>query len=171
MREDDFIKEEEIDNSLLPTESSAPASGSLIKKGNEITNSIIREEDPSKFDELSQLFNLNQKKRQIVRANKMSNLLELVDDEVIARFTNHPDAIEDEDLLKYWKTTQESVSNHNEEDTQLPKITINNHTNVNINSSGLNRESRAKVLDVVNQILNGVNNGDIIDAEVKEKDR
>ena len=46
----------------------------------------------------------------------------------------------------------------------------NNTQNINVNSSGLNRESRAKVLDVVNQILNGVKQGDIIDAEIKEKD-
>ena len=169
MREEDFIREEEIDSSLLPTGEDAPVVSVLIEKGNEITNNIIKEEDPSKLDELSQLFALNQKKRQLVRVNKMSNLLELVDDEVISRFVNNPDVIEDEDLLKYWRATQDTIKT-TDGDEQLPKITINNTQNINVNSSGLNRESRAKVLDVVNQILNGVKQGDIIDAEIKEKD-
>ena len=43
----------------------------------------------------------------------------------------------------------------------------------NVSSSGLNRESRAKVLDVVNQILNSLpddRKGDIIDIEPNKKE-
>ena len=41
---------------------------------------------------------------------------------------------------------------------------------VNINSSGLNRESRAKVLEAVKEILNNSLNDDVIDIEVDKKD-
>lgn len=144
----------------------------LAEEGNDITNKIIGESDPNKLDELSQLFTLNQKKKQIVRTNKLSNLLNKIDDTIVNRINSRPSSIEDKDLIGYLKATESSVRGINEEDgIQIPKITINNTQNINVNSSGLNRESRAKVLDVVNQILKGVDNSDIIDVDVKEKDR
>ena len=162
MDEELFEKEEEIDKSLEPIVSSTV---SLIKDGNEITTKIIEEEDPDELDKLTKLFSINQKKKQIARTNKLSNLLELVDDEVIARFNSHPDAIEDENLLRYWRTTQETINQHNDTEQEMPRVMVNN--TVNINSSGLNRESRAKVLEVVQNLLN---NNDIIDIEPGKKD-
>ena len=145
---------------------------SLILKdiGDDLISKIITEEDPDELDKLTQLFTVNQKKKQIARTNKLSNLLDKVDDEVISRFNNNPEIIEDRDLLKYWSTTAEVISGK-QEDNDIPKIQINNQTNISLNSSGLSRESRAKVLDVVNQILKDTgSNDDIIDVDVKEVD-
>lgn len=150
---DQFEKEEEIDNSLFPTQAKGVNTSELFRQGNDLTTKIIEETNPDELDNLTKLFTLNQKKKQIARTNKLSNLLELVDDEVINRFTQFPEAIENDDLLKYWKTTQETINQHNQDEQELPHIQINNQTNVNINSSGLDRESRAKVLEVVQKIL------------------
>lgn len=150
---DQFEKEEEIDNSLFQTQAKGVNTSELFKQGNDLTTKIIEETNPDELDNLTKLFTLNQKKKQIARTNKLSNLLELVDDEVINRFTQFPEAIENDDLLKYWKTTQETINQHNQDEQELPHIQINNQTNVNINSSGLDRESRAKVLDAVQKIL------------------
>lgn len=146
---DNFEREEQVEEGLFPTVKVS----SLAKEGNELVNKVIEENDPAKLEELTQLFALNQKKKQIARTNKLSNLLELVDDEVIHRVTTLPDAIENRDLLSYWKTTQESISQANSGDQELPKIQINNQMNVSVNSSGLNRDSRAKVLEAVQEIL------------------
>lgn len=150
---DQFEKEEEIDNSLFPTQAKGVNTSELFRQGNDLTTKIIEETNPDELDNLTKLFTLNQKKKQIARTNKLSNLLELVDDEVINRFTQFPEAIENDDLLKYWKTTQETINQHNQDEQELPHIQINNQTNVNINSSGLDRESRAKVLEAVQKIL------------------
>ena len=150
---DQFEKEEEIDSSLFPTQAKGVNTSELFRQGNDLTTKIIEETNPDELDNLTKLFTLNQKKKQIARTNKLSNLLELVDDEVINRFTQFPEAIENDDLLKYWKTTQETINQHNQDEQELPHIQINNQTNVNINSSGLDRESRAKVLDAVQKIL------------------
>lgn len=144
----------------------------LQVQGDDITDKIIKEDDPKELDRLTQLFALNQKKKQIVRTNKLSNLLDKVDNEIISRVENTPYAIEDRDLIKYWSTTSDIVSGKSEEDMSMPKIQINNQTNINVNSSGLSRESRAKVLDVVNSILNGIENDkDIINAEIRKVDK
>lgn len=137
----------------------------LRDQGNEITEKIINENNPDELDKLTQLFALNQKKKQIARTNKLSNLIDKVDDEVISRFDNYPNAIEDSDLLKYWSATNDALNRRNEEELSLPRIQINNQTNINLNSSGLNRESRAKVLDVVNQLLK---ESEVVDVEVSE---
>lgn len=166
---DQFEKEEEIDNSLFPTQAKGVNTFELFKQGNDLTTKIIEETNPDELDNLTKLFTLNQKKKQIARTNKLSNLLELVDDEVINRFTQFPEAIENDDLLKYWKTTQETINQHNQDEQELPHIQINNQTNVNINSSGLDRESRAKVLEAVQEILKSSlqNDENVIDINPK----
>lgn len=162
---DNFEKEEEIDKSLFPVKQDGVQTATLSKQGNELTNKIISENDPDELDKLTQMFSLNQKKKQIARTNKLSNLLELVDDEVISRFTGAPELIENDDLLKYWKTTQETIAQNNNDDQELPRVQINN--TVNISSSGLNRESRAKVLEAVQEILKNSNINDVIDVNPK----
>lgn len=166
---DQFEKEEEIDSSLFPTQAKGVNTSELFRQGNDLTTKIIEETNPDELDNLTKLFTLNQKKKQIARTNKLSNLLELVDDEVINRFTQFPEAIENDDLLKYWKTTQETINQHNQDEQELPHIQINNQTNVNINSSGLDRESRAKVLEAVQEILKSSlqNDENVIDINPK----
>ena len=166
---DQFEKEEEIDNSLFPTQAKGVNTSELFRQGNDLTTKIMEETNPDELDNLTKLFTLNQKKKQIARTNKLSNLLELVDDEVINRFTQFPEAIENDDLLKYWKTTQETINQHNQDEQELPHIQINNQTNVNINSSGLDRESRAKVLEAVQEILKSSlqNDENVIDINPK----
>ena len=148
-----------------------PTTLNVIEEGNKIVEKIMSEEDPNELDKLTQLFNVNQKKKEIARVNKLSNLLNSIDNKVEERITQYGDIIEDKDLINYWKVTQENVSNRTDEDNQLPKITINNTQNINVNSSGLNRESRAKVLDIVSKIL-GDAKTDIVDVEpVRKEDK
>lgn len=170
----DIELEEELDKALLPQSVDGVNSAALIKQGNDITKQIIDEDDPQKVEDLSQLFALVSKKKNIARTNRLSNLLELIDDEVITRFTETPELFDNDQLEKYMRTTQQSIYNIDNAMQNAPQIQINNQTNVNINSSGLNRESRAKVLEAVQEILNsslqGTNNDDIIDIVPKEGD-
>lgn len=168
----DIELEEELDKALLPQSVDGVNSASLIKQGNDLTKKIIEEDDPQKVEDLSQLFALVSKKKNIARTNRLSNLLELIDDEVINRFTTTPELFDNDQLEKYMRTTQQSIYNIDNAMQNAPQIQINNQTNVSINSSGLNRESRAKVLDAVREILNsslqGTESSDIIDIVPKE---
>jgi len=138
------------------------ANVSLIKSGNEITEKIIAEEDPDKLKELTQLFTLNRKKKEIARINKLSTLQDLIDDEVISRMTVSPESFDNEQLEKYMRSVQLVMANLNDKEDDLPQILINNQTNVNINSSGLDRESRKRVYDAVQSILKDNNVIDIV---------
>lgn len=165
----DIEKEEQLDKSLDPM---APTTLSLIKEGNDLTEQIINETDPNKLNDLTQLFEMNKRKKDIARTNKLSNLLEVIDDEVILRFNSYADTFDNDQLVKYMESTQRAITNMSQSAEKIPQIQINNQTNeIHVGTSGLNRESRAKVLDVVNSILKGLDNEkDVIDVEVKENE-
>ena len=144
----------------------------LYDSSNELINKIINENDRDKLNDLTNLFMINQKKKDIVRANKLSNLLNLIDNEVYDRVSNEPEMFDNLTLLKYMDSTQQTINNVSQSINQVPFIQINNQKNeinINSNSSGLDRDSRAKVLEVVTAILNGTNDN-VIDVDVEEED-
>lgn len=139
----------------------------LTLEGNDITNQIISEKDPNKLEDLTQLFLLNKKKKDLARINKLSNLINTIDDEVINRFNEEPENFNNDQLVKYLTATQQIIDTTANNIEKVPMIQINNQKNeIHIDDSGLNKESRAKVLEVITSILN---EGKIIDAEVEEK--
>ena len=164
--EGSIINDQYFDSEGLMVPVTTDQSLTLQSIGDDLTAKIILEDNPDELSKLTQLFTVNQKKKQIARVNKLSNLLDKVDDEVVSRITERPYAIEDRDLLKYWSTTSDAV-NGKSEDNDIPRIQINSQTNINVNQTGLNRESREKVLDIVNKLLKEANNN-VIDADVKE---
>lgn len=157
-----FDVEVAVDNAL-----EAPKA-SLIQEGNDLTNKILSENDPAKLEDLTSLFNINQKKKNIARINRLSNLLELIDTEAIERMTAYPDAIDNDQLISYMNATQNAIRTANNSIVQeAPLIQINNtKTEISVNSetSGLDRAARARVLEVVNSILNSAKEDDVIDV-------
>jgi len=143
--------------------------GVLAKESNELTDQIIAEKDPSKLQDLTTLFKQNQLKKNLLRTNKLNNLLELIDDEVAMRVSTRPDEIRDQDLLNYMKTTQQSIQDSFNTFEQMPVIQVNNIENsVNINN-GLSKESREVVINKVNEILAQLKQKEVIDVEVKDE--
>ena len=95
--------------------------------------------------------------------------MNLVDDEVSNRLVDTPESFNNDQLIKYMGTTQQTLTALESNLTDKPMIQINNQLNeININDSGLNRESRQKVFDTVMAILNN-SNKDIIDVDIDEE--
>ena len=110
-----------------------------------------------------------QRKKNMLRINKLSNLLTLVDDEVIMRFTSTPETFDNDQLLKYMKSTQDTMLALTQDLDQKPIIQINNQKNeININNTGLDQESRKRVLEAVQMLLDNSKNPDIIEIEAEE---
>lgn len=139
---------------------------SLFDESKKLTEQIISEDDPNKLENLSKLFEVNQMKKNIARINKLSSLLEIVDDEVLNRFACTPEGFDNTELLKYMESTQKAINDMSREMKDVPMVQIYNQTNeINIgNSSGLSQESRKKVMDVVRYFLENSKS----DAEVEE---
>lgn len=147
-------------------EDKRPAFRRLSDETDALTEQIMGETDIDKFNDLTNLFEMNHRKKNMARINRLSNLLEMVDDEVILRLSTSPNAIQDKDLVAYMKTAQSSIDSIEGNLNKTPLVQINNQRNeIHIDNSGLNQESRKKVLDAVMSILEGSKVDDIIEVE------
>lgn len=133
-------------------------------KTRDIAQKILDEEDVDAVKDLTNLFNLNAQKRNVMRVIKMNDLLDKVTDQVIQRFEKTPANFSNEDLIKYMQVTENAIDRANKnlnlvEETPPIQLMQNNQVNINIDN-GLDRESREKVLSIVEAILNETNNID-----------
>ncbi len=140
----------------------------------DIAQQILDETDVDRVKDLTALFNLNTQKRNVARVLKMTDLLDRVTDQMLTRFERTPDNFSNEDLIKFMQVTENSIEKANKSISQVdetPAIQLqqNNQVNINIGDS-LNRESRQRVTDTVQAILNKIGTGEIIDLPVSETD-
>ena len=148
-----------------------PSGKSLLDKLNDNLNSstetlvekIIDETDADELQDLTKLFNINQIKKNIIRTQQMNNLLDTVTGEVLKRLSNSPYAFDNGELIDYMKVLQgnlEKTQNAVKQVPETPMIQINqqNNTtnNIVVDKSGasLNRDSREKIIDIVQAIIN-----------------
>lgn len=143
----------------------------LDNKNNEIAQKILDAETVEETKDLTALFNLNSQKRNVLRVLKMNNLLDKVTDQIIERFEKNPHLFTNEDLLRYMQVTENAIDRANKnlnmvEETPPIQLLQQNQVNININQ-GLNRESRQRVIETVQAILNSSQNNsaeDVIDV-------
>lgn len=160
MKEDNSLNETSLDTTKINSDSK------------ELTQQLLDCKDLDKVKELTALFNLNAQKKSAVRILKMNNLLDKVTNEIIERFDNRSQTFTNDDLLKYMQAVENSIDKSSKtlgmvEDTPAIQYQQNNQVNIQVNEPGLNRDSRQKVLDAVNQILQQAKTSDK-DIDIKE---
>jgi len=123
----------------------------------ELEEALIKETDVDNIKNIINLFNLNIKKKDIVRTAKLNDLQNKVYEQINKRLTYKADEFSNSDLLNYFKTIQETI---NKSDTSLDKVDtpaiqiIQNQLNVSSEDpSLLNLESRQKISDIVQKFL------------------
>ena len=89
--------------SVAPTEDdsyelSAVSKEKIKKESQEILAKIIEETDYTKTKDLTVLFNINQTKKTMARVNKLNELLDVITDNAIQRFTEKPDNFSNQEL-------------------------------------------------------------------------
>lgn len=160
MKEDNSLNETSLDTTKINSDNK------------ELTQQLLDCKDLDKVKELTALFNLNAQKKSAVRILKMNNLLDKVTNEIIERFDNRSQTFTNDDLLKYMQVVENSIDKSSKtlgmvEDTPAIQYQQNNQVNIQVNEPGLNRDSRQKVLDAVNQILQQAKTSDK-DIDIKE---
>ena len=160
MKEDNSLNETSLDTTKINSDNK------------ELTQQLLDCKDLDKVKELTALFNLNAQKKSAVRILKMNNLLDKVTNEIIERFDNRSQTFTNDDLLKYMQVVENSIDKSSKtlgmvEDTPAIQHQQNNQVNIQVNEPGLNRDSRQKVLDAVNQILQQAKTSDK-DIDIKE---
>ena len=128
---------------------------SLSTSSEELENRLLSETDVDNLQDIINIFNLNIKRKDILRINKLSDLQDVIFNQMNDRLQTNADAFSNKDLLEYFKAVQDTI---NKTDKTLNSVDVGaiqitqNQLNVNVDEK-LNRESRAKILDAVNAIL------------------
>ena len=138
---------------------------------NNIVNDVINETDVSKTKDLTALFNWNISKKNVVRVQKLNNLLDKVTDQMAKRFELKPDQFSNDDLLNYMKAVQGAIDSSNkviEGIEEPPPQIVQNNTQININGvEQFDRESRARILAAVQATLAAAKNPENYEYEDK----
>lgn len=147
-----------------------PDNLSLTTSTQDIEKQLLEEEDLDTLNDVISLFNISLKKKNLVRSSKLSEVQDKIVNQIAARVDDRPDNFSNEDLLKYYKTIQDTLSKTDTslDDMKVPTIQLNQQINID-NGNEFNRESRKKIIDTVNQILELAKNSsqeinDVIDV-------
>lgn len=138
----------------------------IDRETEDIINNAIVASSGDELQDLTNLFTLNQKKKEMLRIHKLNSLMDVITDEVKERVENVRYA-EDKDLIGYMKVVQNSIDKSTEklnQEHQMPSIQFNQQ-NINLGTNSdttqVSRESREKVLEFVKNVLNGQNQNQI----------
>lgn len=130
---------------------------------------VLNAGDPNDLKDLTQLFNFNQAKKNLLRLQKLSVLNDDVVSKIERRLLERPDNFSNKDLLDYLQVINNVLDKQSKSQDDVldkPMITYqqNNQVNVNI-ANDLTRESRDKITDLISEILNS---GNLEDLQILE---
>ena len=137
---------------VVPNLTLASTKEEIVERMQE-TNSI------DELKDLTNLFGISLTKKEILRASKESDLMDKLLKQAEERINDKANCLPHDVLLDYLKTFQTSVDKSRKTfNDDVDKASINitkNEINVNIDSDshGLSRESREKVLDVMETLF------------------
>lgn len=130
-----------------------PDKVSLTTSPEKIIDSIVEETDLDNLNDIIKLFNISLKKKNLVRSSKLSEIQDKVVEQIASRVEDRPDNFSNEDLLKYYKTIQDTLNKADNSLDNLDVPTIQVNQQINVGTEDFDRESRKRILDTVNQIL------------------
>ena len=123
----------------------------------ELEERLLSENDSDEIKNIIDIFNLNIKKKNVIRTEKLSQLQDAISEQMRKRIENNADAFSNKDLLDYFKTIQETVDKSDMYSEVKVPVQINQQINISTDNE-LDRASKEKVLAAINAILSKQNN-------------
>ena len=135
---------------------------------NELETKLMEEDNLDEINKIVEMFNVNLQKKNIIRSAKLSDVQDKVVQQMTDRFEQRADSFSNDDLIKYHKIIQETLTKTDTtmDNVKTPTIQINQQ--VTVDNVTFNSESRKRILEAVNNILNGSEN--VEDVEIEEAD-
>ena len=126
----------------------------LLKLGkDDLKQKLINSTDSQEMNDLVQIFNLNLRKREIIRADVFSELQDSIAEQMQKRLGKNQDSFSNKDLLDYLNSIQSILNKYdNKDDKKLPTIAIQNNLVIQ-NSDELDKDSRDRIAEVIRNIL------------------
>ena len=122
----------------------------------ELQSKILTCNDATQLQQVVDLFNLNIRRKDVLRTGKLSELQDRVTEQMEARIVDHADEFSNKDLLDYFKLIQDTIGKSGNIITQenIPAIQINQqNVNIQVGDTKLSSQSREKVMDRVRDVL------------------
>lgn len=122
----------------------------------ELQSKILTCNDATQLQQVVDLFNLNIRRKDVLRTGKLSELQDRVTEQMEARIVDHADEFSNKDLLDYFKLIQDTIDKSGNILTQenIPAIQINQqNVNIQVGDTKLSSQSREKVMDRVRDVL------------------
>ena len=133
---------------------------------NELEAKLIEEENIDEINKIVEMFNVNLQKKNIIRSAKLSDVQDKVVQQMTDRFEQRADSFSNDDLIKYHKIIQETLTKTDTTMDNIKTPTIQINQQVNVDNVAFDSDSRKKILEVVNNILKTPENiEDIIENE------
>mgnify|MGYP006886749825 CR=1 FL=1 len=175
---DEVIDEKEQSNELIDTSNSNESNRNLLTQdSNQIVESTIKSNNIEEIKNLTQLFNINSIKKNMLRVNELNELMDLANREALDRFKKYAPFMEDKDIANYMKIFQQSLINsqniiNSVDEKPIAQINIQNNVITHENDITLSKESRDKILNVVQALMKTESNTEesVVDSNDYEID-
>lgn len=134
----------------------------------ETARAIIDENATDKLQSLINMFNLQELKKNTIRATKYNELLDKISSEMLARFEKYHNQFSTDDIIKYLQATQLALEKSKRTDTTLPNIpniTVNQVNIQNNSEQVLTREERENILTALKAIQTFTTEDAVIEPE------
>lgn len=143
----------------IPETALAEAYANLSAESQRLVGELTFERDRQKMQAIEQQFNDIQRKKQLARVSKLSDVQDMLTDQFYRRISQRPDEISNKEMLDGMKVVQDLMEkNLKQAETieEVPQLIQINQTEVNVGNN-LNRDSREKVKNAVLGILDSIN--------------
>lgn len=127
---------------------------SLLTPMETLESEILSADSVDNLNDVIDIFNVNLKKKDLLRNKKLNDVQDKIVDQMLERVDKRADEFSNSDLIQFHKVVQDSIAkmDNSLDNVKVPSIQINQQ--VNVGAQEFNRESRARILDVVDKILN-----------------
>ena len=129
----------------------------VANQSQDIAQKIVDADDVDEVKKLTDMFNLLQQKKNILRILKLNGLYDAVTEQMGARFEKKADEFSNTELLNYLQVVQNALDKSNNGlklVSEIPPINFNQQNNVNINvGDEFSREERERIADALKAIL------------------
>lgn len=147
----------------------------LSAESQKLIGELTLEKDRQKMQVIEQQFNDIQRKKQLARISKLSDVQDMLTDQFYQRISQRPDEISNKEMLDGMKVIQDLMEkNQKRAETveEIPQLIQINQTEVNVGNN-LNRDSRERVKNAVLGILDSINKAQqptAVDSDLIEAD-
>lgn len=133
-----------------------------------LVEEVLNAETTEDIKDVTQMFNLMQAKKNLLRAMQMNNVLDGVTKQMLERIDKRPGDFSNDDLVSYLNSVQNAIDKTNKTSAidDLPMISLNQTNNVNVSLGDVfDRDARSRIEQAIKVLLAEDNNTIYIDKE------